>query len=110
MAITLEKILCHPAAFGLTTATPVQRAACRVADGLPLEELAEDENVVRAFGGDAAIQALCRMRGVTPLELYIVAAVRTGKSLLAAALAVRAAVTCDLTGLGPGETPRVSVI
>lgn len=110
-AITLEKILTHPAAFGLTTATPVQRAICRVADGLPLgEELAADENVVRAFGGPDAMLMLGAMAGHAPLEIYIVAAVRTGKSLLAAALAVRAAVTCNLDGLGPGETPRVSVI
>lgn len=110
MSITLERILTSPAAFALTTATPVQRAICRVADGLPLLELAAEENVIRAFGGLEAIAALDALQGTLPLELYIVAAIRTGKSLLAAALAVRAAVTCDLRKLGFGEMPRVSVV
>ncbi|MGD0679936.1 MAG: hypothetical protein ABSC94_31520, partial [Polyangiaceae bacterium] len=48
--------------------------------------------------------------GVRPLELLILSGVRVGKSLLAAALAVRAALTCDLSALRPGEPVRVSVV
>ena len=38
--IPLERLLMSPAAFGLTTASPLQRAVCRIIDGLPLGDLA----------------------------------------------------------------------
>ena len=101
---TLEALLTHPEAFALGTASPVQRAICRIADGLPLGELATDPDVVRAIGDVAALPAS------RPAELLILSGIRTGKSLLAAALAVRAALTCDLSQLRPGETARVSVL
>lgn len=49
--LTLEGILTSPAAFGLTSATPVKRAICRIADGLPLGDLAGDAEVRAALGG-----------------------------------------------------------
>lgn len=107
MAVTLEKLLTHPKAFGLVTASPVQRACCRVADGLPLSDLACDEAVVRSIGGVAGIDALPR---VPPKELYLVSAIRCGKSLFSAALACRAALTIDLSRLGLHEVARVSVV
>lgn len=103
-SITLEQMLTSPHAFGLTTATPVQRAICRIADGLPLGELADNPDV-RAAVGDVSALPLSR-----PRELLVLAGIRGGKSLLAAALAVRASQTCDVSGLRPGETPRVAVL
>lgn len=107
MGITLERLLVHPRAFGLDTATPVQRAICRVADGLPLGDLANDHTVVRTFGGPIAMAALPTTK---PTELYVVAAIRCGKSMLSAALAFRAAMCTDLSHLAKSEVARVSVV
>ncbi len=62
---TLERLLTHPSAFGLLTASPLQRAICRIADGLPLGELAEHPDVMAAIGGVASVPAS------RPLELLI---------------------------------------
>jgi hypothetical protein len=102
--LTLELLLMHPKAFGLKTASPLQRAICRIADGLPLGDLATHPDVVDAIG-DVSSLPMTR-----PAELLILSGIRTGKSLLAAALAVRASQTCDLSRLGPGEVARVSVL
>ena len=103
-AFSLEQLLVHPGAFGLETASPLQRAVCRIADGLPLGELGAHPDVVQAIGDVAALPS------TRPAELLVLSGIRTGKSLLAAALAVRAALTCDLSRLRPGETARVSVL
>lgn len=103
-AIPLERLLTSPAAFGLTTASPLQRACCRVIDGLPLGELASCEDV-RSAVGDIDALPTCR-----PAEVLILSGIRAAKSLIAGATAVRASQTCDLSGLGAGETPRVSVV
>lgn len=97
-------MLTHPATFGLVTASAVQRAVCRIADGAPLAELASDPAVQAAVGNVDLLPA------VPPAELLLLSAIRSGKSLLAAALAVRATQTVDVSTLGPGETPRVSVL
>lgn len=102
-SMTLEMLFTHPGAFGVTTATPLQRAICRVADGQPIGDLAKHPDVVAAMGD------VTKLRG-RPRELLVLAAIRTAKSLMAAAIATRAAMTCDLSKLRPGETPRVSII
>jgi hypothetical protein len=104
--LTLERLLCDPDHFGLVTASPLQRAVCRIADGLPLGELAANADVLAALGCDPSALAA----GTRPLEMLLLAGIRAGKSLLAAALAVRASQTCDLSGLGPGDQARVSVL
>src|SRR5580704_15103845 len=108
MAVTLEKILTSHAAFGLTTASAVQRACCRVSEGLGLGDLACDENVQRAFGG---LDAIGRLPLVPPKEFHIVSAIRCGKSLFTAAKATHVALTIDLKGahIAPSEIARVSV-
>lgn len=103
-AYTLERLLTQPIAFGLTTASPLQIAICRIADGLPLGDLATHPDVMRALG-DVSLLPSTR-----PLELIILSGIRAGKSLLAAALGVRAALTCDLSMLRAGETARVSIV
>lgn len=102
--LALETVLTHPATFSLTTASAVQRAVCRIADGAPLGDLADDPAVRAAVGNVDALP------GVPPAEVLLLSAIRSGKSLLAAALAVRATQTVDVSTLGPGETPRVSVL
>jgi hypothetical protein len=104
-ALTLERLLTHPKGFGLTEATPVQRAICRVADGLPLGELVLDEDVRTAFGGN--LEALPTH---APSELVVLGPIRGGKSLIAAAAGVRASQVCDVSKLGPGEVARVSIV
>lgn len=99
---TLEQLLTCADYFGLTTATPLQRAICRVADGLPLGELATHEHVRAAIGE--------WVPGVRPAEVCVVSGIRTAKSMLAASGAVRMSQTCDVSRLGAGETPRVSVV
>jgi hypothetical protein len=102
--IPLERLLISPAAFGLTTASPLQRAVCRIIDGLPLEALSSCAEV-RAAVGDIAM-----LPNAPPAEVLLLSGIRAAKSLIAAATAVRASQTCDLSGLGAGETPRVSVV
>lgn len=103
-ASSLEGKLTDVNCFGLTTASDLQRAVCRVADGRPLEELAKCATVRAAFGD---VSALPTGRSK---ELYLMSGIRTGKSLLAACAAFHMAVTCDVSSLRPGEIPRVSVV
>lgn len=99
---TLEWKLTDRHAFGLTSASPVQRAVCRVADGRPLEELADDADVRAALRG---VEPASR-----PREVFVVSGIRTAKSLTAACGAFHMAMTCDVSSLRPGEIPRVSVV
>ena len=101
---SLEWKLTDPLAFGLTTASPLQRAICRVADGAPLGDLARDPTVIAAFG-DA--RGLPRER---PKEVVLLSGIRTAKSLTAACAAFHMAVTCDVGRLRHGEKPRVPVV
>lgn len=100
----LEWLLCDPHAFGLTTATPLQRAICRLAEGRPLLDLAKDETVANALGTTATL------RLAQPKEFAILSGIRTAKSLIAGAAGIRCSQTCDVSTLGPGEIPRVSIV
>lgn len=106
-AYTLEQLLCEPMGFGLTTASPIQRALCRLESGVPLGALAADPDVVRAFGGKDAIAALPTR---CPDVLCEVMPIRCGKSMRAACSALWATQTCDVSGLTPGEIPRVAIV
>lgn len=105
--ITLEAVLTNAAAFGLETASPTQRGICRIIDGLPLGDLADNPNVEACVGGKEAVAHLPQSM---PLEIYLLAAIRSGKSLLAAALAFKASQTCNLSRLRPGEVPCVYIV
>ncbi len=102
---SLEWKLTDPLAFGLTTASHVQRAVCRIADGIPLDELADNRDVVNALGGHT--EGLPTGR---PLEMFLISGIRTAKSLTAACGAFHMATTCDVSSLRAGEIPRVSVV
>lgn len=99
----LERMLTSPDCFGLTGATSLQRAICRVSDGVPLGGLWEDPQVRDAFGG-------VEPPPVAPDVLCILAAIRGGKSLIAAAKALECALTCDVSGLSPGDELRIPVL
>ncbi len=101
---SLEQLLTSEHGFGLTTATPLQRAICRVADGKPLGELATHPHVIAAIGNVATID------GKRPRAIDILAGIRTFKSIFAAVLAVWAARTVDFSRLGAGEVPRFSIL
>lgn len=101
---SLEELVTSPHFFGLDTASPVQRAFCRVADGVKLGELADDPAVQRALGHaepDAA----------RPLEVSWLAAIRCAKSLTAAAGCVRMSQCVQLPKwLKPGDIPRIPIL
>lgn len=107
-SLTTERLLTHPAAFGLTTATRGQRAVCRALDGLPLGELADDPEVQGIFGGEEATRAL--PTGAPPREVHQLAAIRVAKTLGAAAHAVRACQAVDVSGCARGDIVRFAVV
>lgn len=101
---TLEELLTLKSGFGLVTASPLQRAVCRIIDGRPLGDLACHPLVMGAIGD---VESLPKGK---PDEVLIVSGIRTAKSLTAAATSVRASQVCDVSGLGDGEIPRVSIV
>lgn len=101
---SLEWKLTDANAFGLTTASDLQRAICRVADGRPLGRLADSRVVRRAFGN------VDELPDEKPREVTVLSGIRTAKSLTAACGAFHMSQTCDVSQLGPGEIPRVSVV
>jgi hypothetical protein len=114
--LTLEHVLTSEAWFGLQ-ATPVQRMVCRLADGL-LEALPQNDPTVSGDYPQDIIER-SRMRDMfgpidvaqdrKPLEFWLIAGIRTFKSLLAAAKAVHASQTCDLSALRVGEVARFAI-
>lgn len=101
---SMEWRLTNALAFGLTTASPLQRAICRMADGMPLGDLADEPAVRRAFGDVRSLPS------TKPREVAVLSGIRTGKSLTAACAAVHMALQCDVSTLRHGEIPRVSVV
>ena len=101
---SMEWYLTDECAFGLTTASPLQRACARIVDGMPLGSLAFERTVVSAIGDVESLPS------VPPREVGIFSGIRTGKSLFAACAAVKMALSCDVSKLRIGEIPRVSVL
>lgn len=101
--VRLEWLFTSPKAFGVTTATPVQRAICRVSDGEPLGDLWDNPDVRNAFGG-------VRPPESAPKKLVILAGIRGGKSLLTAAKAVAASQNCNLSRTSAGDEIRIPVL
>lgn len=106
MKLSTESIL--TGVYGIP-ATPVQRAACRARDGLPLDDLRDHPDVVAAFGGAEAIAALPSERGIKPAEFWNIASARTAKTTLACAGALADSQSIPATW-GPGEVPRISLL
>lgn len=101
---SLEWKLTSTMGFGLTTASSIQRAVCRVADGYALGQLGEEAAVIRAIGDVSALV------GTKPKEIGFLSGIRTGKSLFASAIGYHWSQVCDVSRLGPGEIPRVSIV
>jgi len=118
--LTLERMLISANGFGLATATRLQQAICRIADGRPLDGLERLPLLANAeaYAGDIRERATLawsigdvrKLPASRPAELYIVGPIRSGKSLMTAAVSVCATQRCDLSLIGPGEVPRVSVV
>ncbi|MFZ5891278.1 MAG: hypothetical protein ACOY0T_09530 [Myxococcota bacterium] len=111
MKITTAQLLTSRDGFGLTTAGPVQLSACHVRDGKPLPpELHRHPDVIAAFGGEEAVAALPSERGIKPGEFFNIASARTAKTTLAVASAIVDSQTIEVSGLGHGEIPRISIV
>lgn len=108
--ISTEKLLTRSEGFGIVTATPAQRAACRIIDGAPLGELAEHPDVVALVGGAEAIESISLHSGTAPTEVVFLAAIRSAKTIVACCAGLRATQCVDMSRLGPGEIPRVSLV
>lgn len=101
--IPLEFLFTHKDAFGVETATPLQRAICRVSDGVPLGDLWSVPDVQAGFGG-------VRPPEVAPRTMGVFCAVRGGKSSLAAAKVIAISQTCNLDHLSAGDIVEVPVL
>lgn len=101
---TLETLLTSADYFGLVTASPLQRAICRVADGRALGELARHPHVIEAMGDVSAL------RGKRPRRMLVLAAIRSAKSMIASAAAIRQSQVVDVSHLSAGDVPRVSIV
>lgn len=102
--VKLEQLLTHPTAgFGLTTATPLQRAICRSADGLPLGELWDHKEVQDGFGG-------VKPPETPPAMMGVFCAIRSAKSMIAAARAIAASQNCEVDHLSHGDLIEIPII
>jgi hypothetical protein len=83
----------------------LQRAICRVSDGLPIGDLWQHEEVQAAFGHVKPPEA-------APEKLVILAAIRTAKSMIAAAKAIQISQTVDLNVpyLSAGDELRIPIV
>lgn len=102
--ISLETYLTHPDFFGLTSAVPVQRAKCRIVEGLPLGDLANDPTVLEMCGGKVPDFH------ARPREVLDISAIRIGKSLFAGAFILWLSQTVDLSGTRPSDIVRIFTV
>ena len=100
---SLESLLTHRLGFGLTTATPLQRQLARLVDGDPTLD-PSDRELLEAVGDASCVV------GTRPREVTIVASIRSAKTMLAAAAAIRATQVVACEHLKAGEIPRVSIL
>lgn len=100
---SLEHLLTSLDYFGLSTASPLQRAICRLLTGEPIGDLAKHPDVVAAIGNVPNDMGM-------PVSALLLCGIRSAKSLIAAAAGVWLSQTCDLSQLGAGETARVPIV
>ncbi len=114
-----EHILTSPEWMGLDTATPAQRAVCRMSDGLPIDDLLKlplvegldaypDEVKERATWAHSIPGGYTP--GAPPLELYFASAIRSAKSTMSIAKALQMSQTADLSMLMEGEIARFGIV
>ncbi len=103
-SFSLETYFSHPKLFGVPAA-PVQRAKCRLFEGLPLGELANDPAVQEMLGNGGAPWPSWR-----PVEVLDISAIRIGKSLFGAAFIVWQSQTVDLSSTIASDIIRIFVV
>lgn len=102
---SLEDVLESPRGYGLgNKLTPLQRAVCRVIEGEPLGELKGHPHVKAAIGNVSAVE------GTRPKKVALCAGIRTFKSMVAAAVGIRAPQVVDTSPMLAGEGARFSVV
>lgn len=99
--MNLEELFTSPDGFDVP-ASPLQRATCRIIQGLPLGDLRDHPDVIECIGDVSTFE------GVRPTEVDLLWPIRCGKTRLAVAIAVCATQTVSVSHLGTGEIPRVS--
>lgn len=104
--VRLEDILCSPRAFGLRTASPLQRAICRASDGESIDDFWKYDEVRAAFGH---VKPLV---GVSPETLCILAAIRCAKSMIAGGKAIQISQNVDLNVpyISEGDEIRIPIV
>ncbi len=107
---TTEALLTSPAGFDLQTATNVQRARCRIGDGLPLGDLRSDPDVVAMVGGQECLEALPSEHGQIPQTVVDLGPIRSCKTMMACCRAARASQAVSVEGLKVGEVPRIALV
>ena len=108
---SLEDMVTSDQGFGLSTATPVQRAICRIVDNKPVGDLDTNPELAKALGLSAdRLKKFAKDKRHAPRELIVLSGIRTGKSMLAAAIAIWSSQTIEMGHLRPGEIPRFSIV
>lgn len=114
MALSLERVLTSPKCFGLIEASPLQRALCRIIEGIPYDDLLEAHPELRAelatTLGPGGLERLEALPPGFPREVFLICGIRCAKSLFCAAIAFRATQIVDLSPLRPWEQAVVSVL
>jgi hypothetical protein len=105
----LETVFTSPRFFGLTTATPCQRAFCRICEGLALGELASCDDVREAVGGSDAL-AILAPGSFRPREFDLLAAIRSAKSLFVASHFVWSSQTAQVEHTRASDTLRYVIM
>lgn len=106
---SFESLVTSSEGLGLTKATPLQRAICRLATGVPLGNLRSHPDVLEALGVSSPDQ-IPDGQGFSPRDFMLIAAIRCAKSTFAAAGAIWASQTVDLGMLSAGEIPRFPIL
>lgn len=114
----LEDLIDSEDGFGIQSKgglSPLQRAICRVVEGIPLGDLATHPHVAEALGISPTEVEQWELRRqqegyAIPQEVFVIAGIRTFKSLLIAAAAIWASQKVDVSLLSAGEIPRYSVV
>lgn len=104
--VRLEDLLCSPRAFGLRTASPLQRAICRAMDGEPIDEFWKFPEVRAAFG------EVKPPTGQAPDMFLILSAIRCAKSLISAAKAIQISQNIELKQgfVSEGDELRIPIV
>ncbi len=118
VSLTLETVLTSPDWMGLTTATPLQRAICRIADGLPVDDLVTQPVLANpeAYPEDVRERATWEWAigewhgDWTPREIIIPSAIRGAKSKISVARGLQMSQTVDMSFVPGGEMPRFAIV